>query len=231
VLPLLGIACALVLALGCGLATGPAAAAENPAAKGDAASPPVAAGPPATIEGFRSARFGLTEDQVRQAVRKDFPAAAAKLKGAVNPSEKTTVLSLTADDLLPGTGKAQISYILGYKSKKLIQVNLVWTSAGSEDSDQAIVGTANALRQYFAAENYKRDSIVANRQVAEHTIIVFRAMDERGRTVLIVLSGAGAALRNAAKAPKPKPPPLTLQLSYIADIAHPDMFRIPKGQF
>jgi len=30
---------------------------------------------------------------------------------------------------------------------------------------------------------------------------------------------------------KAKTPPLTLELSYIEDAAHPDVFRIGKGQF
>src|SRR5271168_239306 len=49
---------------------------------------------PAAIDGFRDARFGMNEEQVRAEIRSDFPAAAASLTSAVNPSEKTTVLSL-----------------------------------------------------------------------------------------------------------------------------------------
>ena len=48
----------------------------------DQSSPP--AGPPAQIEGFRQARFGMSEEQVRQAIRKDFPGAAARLTVAIH---------------------------------------------------------------------------------------------------------------------------------------------------
>jgi hypothetical protein len=219
----------------CGLAGDSAASAEESAAKsagepGAAAeqqpSPP--AGPPATIDGFRQARFGMSEEQVHQAVRKDFP--AAKLSSAVHPTEKTTVLSLTTVDLLPNTGNARVSYIFGYRSMKLIQVNIVWTSEGSASSDETVVGTANSLRDYFASQNYKPDSTVANRQLAESTILVFRANDLQGRTVLLVLSGVAAEADRQEKK-GPRPPPLTLELSYIEDAAHPDVFRIAKGQF
>ena len=108
-------------------------------------------GPPAPVDGFRQARFGMSEEQVRQAVRKDFPALAAKLTSAVHPSEKTTVLSLTVADLLPHTSSARVSYIFGYRSKKLIQINIIWASDGSTASDETVVGTANSLRDYFAA--------------------------------------------------------------------------------
>ena len=191
-------------------------------------SPPV--GPPAQIEGFRQARFGMSEEQVRQAIRKDFPAAAAKLTSAVHPSEKTTVLSLAVADLLPHTGNARISYILGYRSKKLSQVNIVWTSDGTAAGDETVVGIANSLRDYFTSENFTPDSVVANRQLAENTILVFRGSDDQKRTVLLVLSGlAGSARSEEKKAPKA--PPLMLELSYIEDAAHPDVFKIGKGQF
>jgi hypothetical protein len=191
-------------------------------------SPP--AGPPAQIEGFRQARFGMSEEQVRQAIRKDFPGAAAKLTAAIHPSEKTTVLSLSVADLLPHTGNARISYILGYRSKKLSQVNIIWTSDGTTAGDEIVVGIANSLRDYFASEKFKPDSVVANHQLAANTILVFRGSDDQKRTVLLLLSGVAASAESEEKK-APKPSPLTLELSYIADAAHPDVFRIGKGQF
>jgi hypothetical protein len=199
----------------------------RPGISGDQPSPPVA--PPAAVEGFRNARFSMSEEQVRQAVRKDFPAAVVKLTSALHPSEKTTVLSISVADLLPNTGVAPISYIFGYRTKQLIHVNVVWTSDGSAVGDEAIVATANSLRDYFPPQNYKPDSVVANRQLADNTIIVFRANDLQGRTVLLVLSGVAAGARSEEK--KGGQPPLTLKLSYILEAAHPDVFSIAKGQF
>jgi hypothetical protein len=190
---------------------------------------PAPSEPPATIDGFRAAHFGMTEDQVREAIKKDFPSAAAKLKVATHPSDKTAVLSLVVPDLLPHTGSARLFYIVGYKSKRLIQVNVFWTSEGTEDSDEIVVGVANSLRDYFATQNYKPDSVVVNRQLAENTMLVFRASDSQDRTVVAVLSGVGTTARKDEKAPRS--PPLALELSYIADAAHPDVFKIGKGQF
>jgi hypothetical protein len=184
-------------------------------------------GPPATVDGFRAARFGMTEEQVRQAIGKDFPGSVGKLKKRTHASEKTTVLSLPVSDLLPHTGAAQVSYILGYKSKKLIQINVMWRSEGSDESDQTVIGAANSLRDYFAAQNYKPGTVVANRQLNENAIVVFRGADAQDRIVLVLLNGAAAARKDE----KPPPLPLTLELSYIADPANPDVFRIGKGQF
>jgi hypothetical protein len=189
-----------------------------------------ATGPPAAIDGFRQARFGMGEQQVRQVIRDDFSAAASRLASAVNPSEKTTILSLIVTDLLPHTGKAHISYIFGYHSKKLIQVNILWSSDRTAVADEAIVGTANALRDYFASENFQPDSVVVNRQLAANTILVFRGSDDQKRTVLLVLSGVAGTGRPADKK-EARPQPLTLELSYIEDAAHPDVFKIAKGQF
>ena len=225
----------------CGLAWRQAATAEESAPKAEAeqgavkdqsgkdqASPHV--GPPATVDGFRQARFGMSEEQVRQAIRRDFPTVAAKLTSAVHASEKTTVLSLPVADLLPHTGTAHISYIFGYHSKQLIQVNIVWSSDGSTAGDETVVGTANSLHDYFISENFQSTSVVVNRQLAENAILVFRASDDRKRTILLLLSGVAASARSDEKK-GPRPPPLTLELSYIEDTAHPDVFRIGQGQF
>ena len=146
----------------CGLAWGQTATAGESAPKAEAEQdvikdhpgkdqPNPVVGPLATVDGFRQARFGMSEEQVHQAIRNDFPALAAKLTSAVHPSEKTTVLSLTVADLLPHTSSARVSYIFGYRSKKLIQINIIWASDGSTASDETVVGTANSLRDYFAA--------------------------------------------------------------------------------
>ena len=172
----------------------------------------------------------MSEEQVRQAVRKDFPAAAATLTSAVHPSEKTTILSLSVTDLLPHTSKARISYIFGYRSKKLIQVNVLWSSDGSTAADETIVDTANALRDYFASQNFRPDSVVASHQLAENTVLVFRGADDQKRTVLLVLGGVAASARSTRGQKEPGPPPLTLELSYIEGAAHPDIFKIGKGQ-
>ncbi len=180
------------------------------------------------IEGFRQARFGMSEQQVRQAIQRDFTAAASRLSRTTHPREKTAVLTLTAEDLLPDVGPAQISYILGYASKQLVQINILWMSDGRTAArDEAIIAAANTLRDHFLTQYHTPDEIVANHQVGENAILVFRAAQADGRMVLLLLSGIATA-RRADRNPAP---PLTLQLSYIRDHAHPDVFRIDRGRF
>ncbi|MEJ0068450.1 MAG: hypothetical protein WDO24_06700 [Pseudomonadota bacterium] len=181
----------------------------------------------AKVEGFRSALFGMTEAQLRQAIRKDFPAGGDKVASELNHGEKTTVLTVQASDLIPGTGKARVSYIIGYTTKKLIQVNITWIAEPkSTAAAENLVGAANLLRNYFLAGGYRPDTIIANQQMP-NGYVVFRGLDARSRMVILVLTGAtGTPPADAEKAP-----PVGLQLSYILDPEHPDVYQVPKGQF
>src|SRR3712207_9291690 len=70
----------------------------RPPGPGATADPPPATTP---VEGFRQAHFGMSEQQVRRAIQQDFPAAASRLSRTTHPRERTTVLTLTVEDLLP----------------------------------------------------------------------------------------------------------------------------------
>jgi hypothetical protein len=58
---------------------------QTPAGDNAAAEQP---GPPAVIEGFRQARFGMNEEQVRQAIRKDFPEQAGSWRALSTQPKK-----------------------------------------------------------------------------------------------------------------------------------------------
>jgi hypothetical protein len=224
------LACALVASVAAALL--PVAAPGQPPPAPPAPAGEAAPAASAPIEGFRQARFGMTEQQVRQTVRRDFPAAAARLSRSTHPREKTTVLALTVEDLLPDAGPARISYILGYASKQLVQVNIVWASDGRTAArDEGIVEAANLLRDHFRAQHRAPPyEVVENLRIGDNAILVFRAKQADGRMVLLLLTGAPAS-RRAEPGAAPVPPPLTLQLSYIRDHVRPDIFQIERGRF
>jgi len=211
------------------LCTAPAAlkAETPPPASGLPPAPETAE--PVKIEGFRSAHFGMTEAQVSAAIQKDFGAAESAIAKGENAAEKTQNLAVTVKDLLSGGGPARVYYVFGYRSKRLIQVNVVW---GSEIDPKAkaesVLDVANALRDYFLAAGYKSDSVVANAKLANGSIVVFRGEDEQGRMTLLVLTGGPAAKAADEQA---QPQPISLKLSYILDPTNPDIYRIPRGQF
>ena len=117
----------------------------------------------AEVKGFRSARFGMRESKVLKAIYKDFKISKSNIKRQKHPTEKTVSLGITVTELLPESGKTGIFYVFGYKSKKLIQVNVIWDRTITENLNPAgIVNAANSLRSYFMKKRYKTDSFVAN---------------------------------------------------------------------
>jgi hypothetical protein len=176
------------------------------------------------VEGFRSARFGMTEQQVRNAIRKDFNLAAEKVAVEENPVEKTTVLTVLVPDLLPDAGTARLSYILGFKSKKLIQVNLLWgTPLGTDVAPEKMRSTANALGQYFVGLGFPPESVIANARLKDGTTVVFQGSDAQKRTAVLRFAEGTAA--------EGQKPPVVMTLFYIQSTENPDVFRIGRGQF
>lgn len=192
-----------------------------------AAESAVAPKPAAVIDGFRSAKFGQTEAEVRKAIANDFGLKDAAIRHDIHPTERTTVLTVDVDNLLPGSGKAQVTYVLGYASQRLSHINVVWPG-GEGKPDLAL--TAVALRNYFLGQEFKADSVVANAELADHTILVFRGADTKGRMVLLILQRPP----EPGKGKKPDPaaaPPSYLRLTYVEKPTEPDVFQVKPGQF
>jgi hypothetical protein len=224
-----GLAAAIVLA---GLSAAQAQPAQKHGGKSEAPGAAGAAVPEsadaAKVEGFRSAAFGMTDSQVRAAIRKDFKLGDDKISVEENPIERTTALLVTVPDLLPEAGPARISYMLGFKSKKLIQVNVVW-GAGQAPAVklEKLQLAAASLQQYFLAQGFPRDKVVANTRVADGSVLVFQGVDGQKRMTQLRFIGLPAE-----GADKEKPASqAALLLSYIQDPQNPDVYRIAKGQF
>jgi hypothetical protein len=206
--------------------------AQTPPATPPAASPPAAAQPPAEhvrVDGFRNAKWGMTEAQVKAVLTSDFKIPADKLKSDENLNERTTVLTIALPDLIEGTGTARVSYIFGYTTKKLIQVNIVWgTAIDPQVKPEMVVAAANQLRQLFLESGYEPSTIVSNARAADGEIVVFEGRDADKHTTLLRL--ATAAPQPADK-DKQNPAATTLFLSYILDSKNPDIFKLKRGQF
>ena len=82
----------------------------------------------AVIDGFRSATFGASESSVLKAIKKDFKINRKNVSRVANPNERTVTLDIDVKALLAESGPSKVFYILGYKSKKLIHVNVIGES-------------------------------------------------------------------------------------------------------
>ena len=172
----------------------------------------------ASIDGFRSAKFGFNESEVFKAINKDFRVKKKNVSRLVNSNEKTVTLSIDVKDLLVGSGSSKIFYIFGYKSKKLIHVNVVWGSpVQKKPNAEAVISTANQLRNYFAQKRYQKNGFALNAQLGEGTILVFQGIDQKGRAAVLLLNN-----------PKNKDgkvgDSISLTLSYIEKPESPDVF-------
>ena len=179
----------------------------------------------AVIDGFRSAKFGYKEGDVLRAIKKDFKINKKGVSRVINQQEKTVTLGIDVKDLLAGSGSSKVFYILGYKSKRLIHVNVTWgRPIQKKFNPQAVVSTANQLRNYFAQKKYQKNGFALNTQLGEGVILVFQGKDKKGRAARLLLSNPknkdGETGEN-----------ITLTLAYIEKPEDPDVFKIKDGDF
>jgi hypothetical protein len=223
----------LVVGLFCATVLTPAssfAQARKEAAPAAPAAP--AAGAPvvtATVEvqGFRSARFGMSENDVRAAIAKDFNLKGDVVKADSNKNEQTKILTIKVPDVLPGGGIAEVSYVFGYKSKTLIQVGLSWTKATDEKiTPEQLFANSTMLRSHFMSAGYKPDTIATNMPISGG-LLMFRGSDAKEHTTLLMLQGTLSTGENEQRVLTPT----GLLLFYIADTKSPDVFRLPQGSF
>ena len=181
----------------------------------------------AEITGFRSARFGMTEPDVRRAIENDFRTRPDEIRSEENKAEQTQVAIVRAPDALPGGGTASISYVFGFKSKKLIQVGLSWSKATDEKmTPEQLFSNANILRTHFLEAGYKPDTISTNMPV-NGGVLMFRGSDAHERTTVMILQGTFSQGENNQRVLTPT----ALLLFYIADAKNPDVYRLPEGSF
>ena len=195
---------------------------------------PAPVGEPAaetSVEGFRSARFGMTEAQLRAAIKSDFKVSEAAIKAATHPVEQTRVLQVSVRDLVAMGSEAQIHYVLGFRSKTLIQINVLW-SAADPTGVETMAATAGALRDLFVTQSqsgrFKKDSIVLNARAPDGSIIIFRGADEKNRTIQLLFASAQGAPPSPAKSAQVG---AQVRLMYILSPDNPDIQRPQSGQF
>ncbi|MBI1415966.1 MAG: hypothetical protein GC146_01980 [Limimaricola sp.] len=208
------------------LAAAPAQAEANAPAAASAA-PQAQAATPLVIDGFRSAKFGMDEAAVRAAIIADFGVKDADINAGENAVERTKILTVSVPNLLPDGGTAQVSYVLGYTSKALIQIGATWsTKTDPAMTPKMLFDNGDVLRSHFRAEGYQPDSIKLN--VALPTgVLMFRGSDSQGHATLLLLQGTYTDGADGAKTLTPT----SLDLLYSANPDAPDIFKLQQGAF
>ena len=184
----------------------------------------------AKIVGFRSAKFGMKENSIYKAISKDFKILKKDVELKVHPIEQTTSIEITVPKLLGTGGHAKIAYILGFKSKRLFQVNILWGDGANKSQEkvnaQNVVDAANSIRNHLVKKQYQKEGYMINAPLDDANTVVFRGTDKRGRMALLVLTQT----KNIESAKKNRERVL-LKLSYIQKPDMPDIFTIKENDF
>ena len=184
----------------------------------------------AEIEGYRSARFGMTEAEVLRAIEMDFGVDGGETR-IVHPIQKTSTLVIRADGLVSGAGATQVVYIFGYRSKQLIQVTLSWGHPLEATTDAAIlVRAARAMMNRMALQGLPANTLTSDKIVDDGSIIVYHAKDANAHVIEMRMKGPGigpAADGDGGAEDETS----WLRASFIQDIVTPDIYRIQPGDF
>jgi hypothetical protein len=181
-----------------------------------------------TVEGFRSATFGMTEADVRSAITKDFKLKADAITPSDNAVEETHALAIKVMDLLPNGGQSKVSYIFGAKTHKLIEINVTWApTTDPAITPSMLTRNAELLASYFHSGGFRPDAVQTNLLLNNGSLMLFRGSDAKDHMVILILESEPAA----DKAEPSKRNPKSLLISYISDPKNPDIFKLPAGSF
>ena len=182
--------------------------------------------PWANIDGFRSAKFGMQMDEVKDAIGRDFNIFERKIDVITHPTEQTQSLGITIDKLLPISGKTRVVYVFGYESKKLMQVNiLMGHPVDTNVTPQQVVDSGNMLGNHFFKKRYQEDGLVAHARLNDGSVLIFRGKDQKGRMVLLRLSDPQSSNEDNEGLK------IALNLSYIEKPGQPDVYKLKEGDF
>jgi hypothetical protein len=177
----------------------------------------------ATVDGFRSAKFGMGEKQVLRAIAKDFKVPKSKVKRLITSKYKTISFIIHLEKLMEVGGAADIIYYLGYKSKRLMQVSIGWGETVTKNySAKEVINAANVLRNHFIKKRYQKESYAVNGKINKYSMVVFRGLDKKGQMVFLRLKSFNKNDKDHKKEVREK---ARLDLIYIQKPKKRDVFQ------
>lgn len=138
---------------------------------------------------------------------------------------KNIVLTIHLPKLMEIGGPTNINYLMGYKSKKLIQVNATWGAEVTKNFKPIdVVNLSDLLREHFIKKRYKKVGYTLNKKLKNGDIIIFSGRDQKDRMILFRLKSPKVKIKNKKKEISKN---VSLVLSYIQSTTNSDVFR-PK---
>ncbi|HEY1857128.1 hypothetical protein [Acidocella sp.] len=183
---------------------------------------------PFAVDGFRSAHFGMSEADTLNAIKTDFNIVGSAVVHQTNPILNTQSLRVIPQALLTNSGQAVVTYVFGYKSKSLVEIDITWAASAPGNSPMGLFQTGATLQNYFVSEAFSPHSVSGNSLLNNGDLLLFRGSDAAGHAVALVISGSAT---HDNKDNKTNITPALLTLAYVEDPAHPDTFKIKPGTF
>ena len=186
------------------------------------------------VGGFRDARFGMTEPEVRASARNSFGAKDDEMTVTVNPTDGTTKLIVHVQMLEPGFGEGRVEYFFGYQSQKLIQINVAWgLDTNPPRNNSAMIAGAARLQRYFLGFTWARGSVRAGVPIDESSVLLFSGEDNKGGAVTVHIEGVRYDLgpNGVVRFYPERLFPPKLVVSYVADRGDTDVRSVGRGAF
>lgn len=181
--------------------------------------------------GYRSARFGMTESAVLDAIEADFAISPGSVERSANALEKTINLTVAVMGLVEFTGATEIIYIFGFRSKNLIQVNLLWRApAGAKDAAQRLRRAARVMANRVSLWGISKFETAPNTATSDGATLLFQGRSESGMLASIsmrVPSEEQASYSASGTADVG----YWLRVALIENVGAPDIYKIEPGQF
>ena len=151
-----------------------------------------AALPKYEVTGFREARFGMTEAQVRAIAKSSFAVHDGDMTLSADVIAGTTKLVVHVQMLEPGLGVGRVEYFFGHTRQTLFQVNVVWgLDTNPQLSNSEMLDAAVRLQRYFLgfawAQGTVRTGIPIGIVFNDRAIFLFSGADERGGAVSVAV--------------------------------------------
>ena len=185
------------------------------------------------VNGYLSARWGMTPSEARAAAAKDFPGAEVG-KDVVDPVSRTTIFVVAVPHLGPGPGTAAVSYVFGANSTRLIHVNIDWQIADANVNDRLAMTVAGSrVVQDFIGYYWKLLSVARGVPIGPNSLLLFGAQGDAGGSVEVQLQGVAYSAQTA-KGTVQSPPPkgmVLLHIGFAPANGDADVYKIKPGEF
>jgi hypothetical protein len=185
------------------------------------------------VSGFREARFGMTESEVRMSAKASFRVDDGDMTVATNAIDGTTRLIVHVRMLESGLGDGRVEYFFGYKQHKLFQVNVVWGADGLQPSNNGLIAGAARLQRYFLGFGWATRSMRTGIPIDDRSVLLFSGADGTGRTVSLLVEDVQYQLgpNGLVRLLPERLSPTRVTISYTDEGSAPDVRNIARGEF